>query len=584
MSFPVHRGRRLRRTPALRATGAGNPARAGAAGGAAVRQRRAAACASRSRRCPGTRACRPTSPPREAAELAELGVGAVLLFGIPDGKDAERLGGVGCRQGPVPQAIARIKAAAPACRCGPTSACASTPTTGTAACSTTTASTTTPPCRCWHAPPWSTRVAGADVIAPSDMMDGRVAAIRAALDGAGCAETAIVSYAAKYASAFYGPFREAAGSTPQSGDRRGYQMDPPNVREAIREALADVDEGADMVMVKPGLPYLDVIRAVRERVDVPVAAYQVSGEFAMLLRRRRARLGGSAARRDGERPSRCAVPAPTWSSPTSPASWPRRCRRQPSRAVAVTRTPMTQRRPSTPTATWFERARRVTPGGVHSPVRAFAAMHCDPIAVIVGRAARTSRDTTGRRSSTTSAPGGRRCSATPIPRSSRPWSPPPPRPGLRPGLAAGSGAGRAHRRAGAGLRDGALRRHRHRGDDERGARRPRRHRPPRRSSSSPAPTTATPTCSWSAPGPARPPSACPTRPASRPARWRTRDRALQRSGQRRSLLHRGSGRRRGGDRRAGGRQHGLRAAGRRLPRGAARALHPARRACSSSTR
>jgi porphobilinogen synthase len=124
--------------------------------------------------------------------------------------------------------------------------------------------------------------AGADVIAPSDMMDGRVGYIRGSLDDGGFEETAIVSYAAKYASAFYGPFREAAGSTPRHGDRRGYQMDPPNVREAIREALADVEEGADMILVKPGLPYLDVIRAVRERVDVPVVAYQVSGEFAML--------------------------------------------------------------------------------------------------------------------------------------------------------------------------------------------------------------------------------------------------------------------------------------------------------------
>jgi porphobilinogen synthase len=124
--------------------------------------------------------------------------------------------------------------------------------------------------------------AGADVIAPSDMMDGRVGAIRTALDAGGFTDTVIVSYAAKYASAFYGPFRDAAGSTPQFGDRRGYQMDTPNVREAVREACADVDEGADMVMVKPGLPCLDVIRAIRERVDVPVAAYQVSGEFAML--------------------------------------------------------------------------------------------------------------------------------------------------------------------------------------------------------------------------------------------------------------------------------------------------------------
>ena len=124
--------------------------------------------------------------------------------------------------------------------------------------------------------------AGADVIAPSDMMDGRVAAIRAALDEAGFVDRTIVSYAVKYASAFYGPFREAAGSAPKAGDRRGYQMDAPNVREAIREAKADVDEGADVVMVKPGLSYLDVVRAVREAVDVPVAVYQVSGEFAML--------------------------------------------------------------------------------------------------------------------------------------------------------------------------------------------------------------------------------------------------------------------------------------------------------------
>jgi porphobilinogen synthase len=113
-------------------------------------------------------------------------------------------------------------------------------------------------------------------------MDGRVAAIRAALDDAGFEDHAICSYAVKYASAFYGPFREAAGSTPQFGDRKAYQMDPPNVREAIREALADVAEGADLIMIKPGLPYLDVVRAVRERVDVPVVAYQVSGEYAML--------------------------------------------------------------------------------------------------------------------------------------------------------------------------------------------------------------------------------------------------------------------------------------------------------------
>ena len=205
----------------------------------------------------------------------------MLLFGIPDTKDA---GGSAAwdPHGPVPEAIARIRDAAPAlsiwadvCLCeytdhghcgvlddGTVDNDATLPLLARAAV--------------------AYAVAGADVIAPSDMMDGRVGAIRGALDAAGCTQTAIVSYAAKYASAFYGPFREAAGSTPQTGDRRGYQMDPPNVREAIREALADVEEGADMVMVKPGLPYLDVIRAIRERVDVPVVAYQVSGEFAML--------------------------------------------------------------------------------------------------------------------------------------------------------------------------------------------------------------------------------------------------------------------------------------------------------------
>lgn len=124
--------------------------------------------------------------------------------------------------------------------------------------------------------------AGADVIAPSDMMDGRVAAIRMALDDAGFVNIPIMSYAVKYASAFYGPFREAAESTPQFGDRKTYQMDPPNSREAMREAVADLEEGADILMVKPGLPYLDIIRQVRDNFDTPVAAYQVSGEYSMI--------------------------------------------------------------------------------------------------------------------------------------------------------------------------------------------------------------------------------------------------------------------------------------------------------------
>jgi porphobilinogen synthase len=123
---------------------------------------------------------------------------------------------------------------------------------------------------------------GVDIIAPSDMMDGRVGAIRRALDQAGFENTPILSYAAKFASGFYGPFREAADSAPQFGDRRSYQMDPPNIREAIREIELDIEEGADMIMVKPAMPYLDVIAAARERFDVPLAAYQVSGEYAMI--------------------------------------------------------------------------------------------------------------------------------------------------------------------------------------------------------------------------------------------------------------------------------------------------------------
>jgi porphobilinogen synthase len=124
--------------------------------------------------------------------------------------------------------------------------------------------------------------AGIDIIAPSDMMDGRVAAIRKGLDVAGLTNTPILSYAAKFASGFYGPFREAADSAPQFGDRRSYQMDPANFREAMREIELDLEEGADMIMVKPAMPYLDVIAAARERFDVPLAAYQVSGEYAMI--------------------------------------------------------------------------------------------------------------------------------------------------------------------------------------------------------------------------------------------------------------------------------------------------------------
>jgi porphobilinogen synthase len=124
--------------------------------------------------------------------------------------------------------------------------------------------------------------AGADIVAPSDMMDGRVTAIRAALDASGQTQTPILSYASKFASAFYGPFREAADSAPQFGDRRSYQMDGANVREAMREIELDLAEGADMILMKPAMPYLDVVRAARERFDVPMGAYQVSGEYSML--------------------------------------------------------------------------------------------------------------------------------------------------------------------------------------------------------------------------------------------------------------------------------------------------------------
>ena len=230
---------------------------------------------------PGHARLSPDLAAEEAASLAAVGVRSVLLFGIPTEKDAEG-SGAWDPEGPVPSAIRQIKAETPSvtvwadvCMCEYTDHghCGVLDEAGVH-------NDRTLPLLARASVAYAR--AGADVIAPSDMMDGRVDAIRTALDGEGFEQAVIVSYAVKYASAFYGPFREAAGSTPQFGDRRGYQMDPPNVREAVREAWADVEEGADMVMVKPGLPYLDVIRAVREQVDVPVVAYQVSGEFSML--------------------------------------------------------------------------------------------------------------------------------------------------------------------------------------------------------------------------------------------------------------------------------------------------------------
>ncbi|MGZ4398688.1 MAG: porphobilinogen synthase [Gaiellaceae bacterium] len=217
----------------------------------------------------------------EAQELVALGVPAVILFGIPEEKD-EAGSGAWDDDGIVQQALHALRQACPGlvlltdvCLCEYTShghcgvvadgEIANDPTLDLLA---------------------RTAVshveAGADAVCPSDMMDGRVAAIRSALDEAGHAQVPIVSYAAKYASAFYGPFREAAESTPAFGDRRSHQMDPANVREALRECELDLAEGADAIMIKPALPYLDVIRAARERFDAPVWAYNVSGEYAMI--------------------------------------------------------------------------------------------------------------------------------------------------------------------------------------------------------------------------------------------------------------------------------------------------------------
>ncbi|MDX6506670.1 MAG: porphobilinogen synthase [Gaiellaceae bacterium] len=217
----------------------------------------------------------------EAGEAERLGVRAVLLFGIPDEKDAEG-SGAWDDDGVIQRALRALRESSPGlvlltdvCLCEYTSHGHCGVLEGEEVDNDATlellARTSV-----------SHAAAGADAVCPSDMMDGRVAAIRSALDEEGHGETPIVSYAAKYASAFYGPFREAADSTPAFGDRHGYQMDPANVREALRECELDVAEGADALLVKPALPNLDVLRAVRERFDLPVGAYNVSGEYAML--------------------------------------------------------------------------------------------------------------------------------------------------------------------------------------------------------------------------------------------------------------------------------------------------------------
>ena len=220
--------------------------------------------------------------PREAAELRSLDIPAVLLFGLPADKDA-RGSEAWAADGIVQRAVRELKDAAPelivitdVCLCEYTDHghCGLLDEHGAVINDATVALLAETAV--------SQAEAGADIVAPSDMMDGRVGAIRAALDADGFAETALLSYAAKFASAFYGPFREAADSAPAFGDRRAYQMDPANGREALRAIERDLAEGADMVMVKPALAWLDIVRAARERVDAPLAAYNVSGEYAMI--------------------------------------------------------------------------------------------------------------------------------------------------------------------------------------------------------------------------------------------------------------------------------------------------------------
>jgi porphobilinogen synthase len=281
MPFPETRLRRLRRTGALRDLVRETDLRASSlvapifvAEGLEGRSPIAA--------MPGVERLSVAETVAEARELAALGVPAVLLFGLPKEKD-ESGSGAWDDEGAVQLAIGAIKAAVPemivitdVCLCEYTSHghCgvlrddgavdndASVELLGRIAVS--------------HAR------AGADIVAPSDMMDGRVGALRAELDASGFEDVALLAYSAKFASAFYGPFREAADCAPQFGDRRAYQLDPGNGREAVREALLDADEGADMLMVKPALPYLDVIAAIRAATLLPLAAYNVSGEYAMV--------------------------------------------------------------------------------------------------------------------------------------------------------------------------------------------------------------------------------------------------------------------------------------------------------------
>jgi porphobilinogen synthase len=286
MSFPENRMRRLRRSESLRALVRETSVEAGdliyplfICPGEGVRREIGS--------MPGVFNLSIDEAVREAEEAARLGVGGLLLFGLPATKD-EQGSGAWVEDGIVQQGLRALKASAASkklvliadvCLCEYTShghcgLIAETREGWTVQ--------NDPTLELLGKAAASLALAGADVVAPSDMMDGRVAAIRRSLDQAGCAETPILSYASKFASAFYGPFREAADSAPKFGDRKTYQMDGANLREAMREIELDLAEGADMILMKPAMPYLDVVRAARERVDVPIGAYQVSGEYSML--------------------------------------------------------------------------------------------------------------------------------------------------------------------------------------------------------------------------------------------------------------------------------------------------------------
>ena len=287
MAFPQTRMRRLRATAGLRGLVRETDTRAGQLvlplfvverpDGGAPREPIAT--------MPGVERLSLAAAVEEATEAAALGIAAVMLFGVPAEKD-EHGSGAWDQDGIVQLAVRAIKQAAPqllvitdVCLCEYTSHGHCGVLNGEGAAATVDNDATL---ELLARTAVSHARAGADVVAPSDMMDGRVGAIREELDGEGFAETPILAYSAKFASAFYGPFRDAADSTPALGDRRGYQMDPANGREAVREALLDVQEGADMVMVKPALAYGDLIRAVKRATRLPVAAYNVSGEYAMV--------------------------------------------------------------------------------------------------------------------------------------------------------------------------------------------------------------------------------------------------------------------------------------------------------------